>query len=331
MAVLVTGGAGYVGSHMVLALADAGEETVVLDDLSTGSREAVHRSAKLIVGDAGDRSLVARLLVDHAIEEVIHLAAKIVVADSIADPIDYYRANTIMSHALIASLVAAGIERVVFSSTAAVYGAPAENPVHEEALLQPLSPYGSSKLMTEWMLRDAQAAYGTNYVTLRYFNVAGADPDGRAGESTPLATHLIKVACEAALGKRDGVDVFGADYATPDGTAVRDYVHVSDVVAAHLAALRHLRTGGESLTLNCGCGHGYSVLEVIENVKRVSGVNFPARHVPCRPGDPAVIVAKADRIRSAFGWRPGFSDLSTIVTHALEWERKLALQKPALR
>ncbi|MEA2898711.1 MAG: UDP-glucose 4-epimerase [Bradyrhizobium sp.] len=322
MVVLVTGGAGYIGSHTVLALLDAGERTVVLDDLSTGSREAVHRSAPLIVGDAGDRSLVARLLDDHAVEAVIHLAAKAVAGDSIADPIGYYHANTVTSHALLASAVAAGIKRFVFSSTAAVYGVPAENPVSEEALLQPLSPYGFSKLMTERMLRDAQAAYGLNSVTLRYFNAAGADPDGRAGQCTRNATHLMKVACEAALGKRRGLDVFGTDYPTPDGTAIRDYVHVTDLAAAHLAALRHLRAEGENLTLNVGCGRGYSVLEVIESVKRVSGVNFPVRHLPRRPGDPAAVVASADRIRASLGWRPELDDLSTIVTHALEWERR---------
>jgi UDP-glucose 4-epimerase len=323
MVVLVTGGAGYIGSHTVLALVDAGERTIVLDDLSTGSREAVHQAASLIVGDAGDRALVARLLDDHAVETVIHLAAKAVAGDSIADPIGYYHANAVTSHALIASAVAAGIKRFVFSSSAAVYGVPAENPVSEEALLHPLSPYGFSKLMTEWMLRDAQAAYGLNCVTLRYFNAAGADPGGRAGQRTRNATHLMKVACEAALGRRWGVDVFGTDYPTPDGTAIRDYVHVTDLAAAHLAALRHLRAGGEGLTLNVGCGRGYSVFEVIESVKRVSGVNFPVRHLPRRPGDPAAVVAEASRIRAALGWRPAIDDLSTIIAHALKWELEI--------
>jgi UDP-glucose 4-epimerase len=323
MVVLVTGGAGYIGSHTVLALVDAGEKTVVLDDLSAGSREAVHRSATLIVGDAGDRNLVGRLLDEHGVEAVIHLAAKAVASDSIADPIGYYHANTVISHALLASVAAAGIKQFVFSSTAAVYGVPSENPVSEDALLRPLSPYGSSKLMTEWMLRDVQAAHGLNYVILRYFNAAGADPGGRAGPRTRNATHLMKVACEAALDKRWGVDVFGTDYPTPDGTAIRDYVHVTDVAAAHLAALRHLRAGGEALTLNVGCGRGYSVLEVIESVKRVSGVDFPVRHRQRREGDVAVIVAEANRIRASLGWWPKLDDLSTLAAHAFGWEGKI--------
>lgn len=323
MVVLVTGGAGYIGSHTVLALADAGQKIVVLDDLSTGSRETVHPSARLIVGDAGDRNLVARLLEEYAVEAVIHLAAKAVAGDSIGDPIGYYHANTVTSHALIASVVEAGIKFFVFSSTAAIYGVPAENPVSEQASLQPLSPYGVSKLMTEWMLRDVQAACGLNYVTLRYFNAAGADAGGRAGPCTRNATHLMKVACEAASGKRPGVNVFGTDYPTPDGTAIRDYVHVTDLAAAHLAALGHLGGGGESLTLNVGCGRGYSVLEVIESVKRVSGVDFPVRHQQRRPGDVAVIVAEASRIRASLGWSPRFDDLSTIAADALRWERKL--------
>jgi UDP-glucose 4-epimerase len=323
MVVLVTGGAGYIGSHTVLALVDAGEQVLVLDNLSTGSREAVHRSVPLVVGHAGDRTLVARLLHDHAVEAVIHLAAKAVPGDSIGDPIGYYEANTVTSHALIASAVAAGVKRFVFSSTAAVYGVPAENPVSEEALLQPLSPYGCSKLMTEWMLRDAQVAHRLSSVILRYFNAAGADPGGRAGQRMRNATHLVKVACEAASGKRCGVDVFGTDYPTLDGTAIRDYVHVTDVAAAHLAALRHLRAGGQNVTVNVGCGRGYSVFEVIQSVKRVSGVDFPVRHLARRPGDCAAVVADTSHIRATLGWRPRLDDLSTIVTHALEWERKI--------
>lgn len=324
MAVLVTGGAGYIGSHMVLALVDAGEQVVVIDDLSTGLRTAVDPKARLVVGDAADEALVLRTIAEHGVEEVIHFAAKIVVPDSVADPLGYYLANTVKSRALLATVIAAGVRRFVFSSTAAVYGMPGNEPVGEDAPAAPISPYGSSKLMTEWMLRDAAAAHPLNYVALRYFNVAGADPAGRSGQSTPNATHLIKVACEAAVGKRKGMQVFGTDYPTPDGTCLRDYIHVADLVAAHQDALRHLRGGGGSLTLNCGYGRGHSVLEVIEAVKRASGADFPVTLSPRRPGDPPAIVARADRIRRELGWRPQFDDLPTIVSHALAWERKLA-------
>jgi UDP-glucose 4-epimerase len=324
MAVLVTGGAGYIGSHMVLALVDAGEQVVVIDDLSTGIRNAVHPKARLIVGDVADAALVLRTLAEHKISEVIHFAAKIVVPDSVADPLGYYLANTVKSRTLLAAVINAGVTRFVFSSTAAVYGMPGNEPVSEDAPTVPISPYGSSKLMTEWMLRDAAAAHGLRYVALRYFNVAGADPSGRSGQSTPKATHLIKVACEAAIGRRKSMEVFGTDYPTPDGTCVRDYIHVTDLVAAHLDALRHLRDGGVSLTLNCGYGRGLSVLEVIDAVKRASGADFPVTMSPRRPGDPPAIVARADRIRKALGWTPRYDDLPTIVSHALAWERKLA-------
>ncbi len=323
MAVLVTGGAGYIGSHMVLALIDAGEEVVVLDDLSTGFARAVHPKARFVQGDVADEALVRQLIAQHGIDAVIHFAARIVVPDSVSDPLGYYLANTVKSRALLAATVAAGVRHFVFSSTAAVYGMPAENPVSESAPANPMSPYGASKLMTEWMLRDSAAAYGLNYVALRYFNVAGADPEGRSGQSTPNATHLIKVACETALGKRNRMEVFGTDYPTADGTCVRDYIHVTDLVAAHLDALAHLRAGGGSLTLNCGYGRGYSVLEVIDTMKRISGKDFPVFHAPRRPGDPAAIVARADRIRAELGWRPKFEDLSTIIKHALNWERTL--------
>jgi len=329
MAVLVTGGAGYIGSHMVLALADAGEEVVVLDDLSTGIRNAVHPKARLIVGDIADAPLVLRTLAEHKIDEVIHFAAKIVVPDSVADPLGYYLANTVKSRALLTAVINAGVKRFVFSSTAAVYGMPGNEPVSEDAPTVPISPYGSSKLMTEWMLRDASAAHGLGYVALRYFNVAGADPSGRSGQSTPKATHLIKVACEAAVGRRNGMEVFGTDYPTPDGTCLRDYIHVTDLVAAHVDALRHLREGGTNLTLNCGYGRGLSVLEVIEAVKRTSGTDFPVAMSPRRPGDPPAIVARADRIRKELGWRPQYDDLPTIVSHALAWERKLAKSSSA--
>jgi UDP-glucose 4-epimerase len=323
MAVLVTGGAGYIGSHMVLALADAGEAAVVLDDLSTGFKEAVHPKAKLVVGDVSDEELVASLIEEHKIDAVIHFAAKIVVPDSVADPLGYYLANTVKTRALLSAVTGAGVKHFVFSSTAAVYGNPEENPVSEDARLSPMSPYGSSKLISEWMLRDVANAYDFRYVALRYFNVAGADPEGRAGQSTKGATHLIKVACETAVGKRNRMSVFGTDYPTPDGTCIRDYIHVSDLVAAHLAALKHLRAGGENLVLNCGYGRGYSVLEVIDTVKEVSGKDFPVELAPRRPGDPAAIVARADKIRAKLGWQPRLDALSKIVTHALAWETRL--------
>jgi UDP-glucose 4-epimerase len=313
MTVLVTGGAGYIGSHMVLALIGAGESVVVLDDLSTGFREAVHPEAKL----------VASLIQAHKIDAVIHFAAKIVVPDSVADPLGYYLANTVKTRALLAAVVAGHVRHFVFSSTAAVYGNPEENPVSEDAKLSPMSPYGNSKLISEWMLRDVANVYDFHYVALRYFNVAGADPEGRTGQSTKGATHLIKVACETASGKRNRMSVFGTDYPTPDGTCIRDYIHVTDLVAAHLDALHYLRAGGENLVLNCGYGRGFSVLEVIDTVKRVSGKDFPVEIVGRRPGDPAAIVAHADRIRQQLGWRPRYDGLATIVTHALAWEDRL--------
>jgi UDP-glucose 4-epimerase len=325
MALLVTGGAGYIGSHMVLALIDAGEEVVVLDDLSTGFKRAVHPKTRLVVGDVGDEALVSQLIVQHKIDSVIHFAARIIVPDSVVDPLGYYLSNTVKSRTLFAAVIATGVKRFVFSSTAAVYGASGENQVDEDAKLAPTSPYGTSKLMSEWMLHDAAAAHGIAYVVLRTFNVAGADPQGRAGQSTLNATHLIKVACETALGKRNRVEVFGSDYPTPDGTCVRDYIHVSDLVAAHLDALRYLRGGGRNLVLNCGYGHGHSVLEVINMVKHLSGKDFPVILSGRRSGDPAIIVARADKIRTLLGWQPKLDDLSKIVTHALAWERKLDL------
>jgi UDP-glucose 4-epimerase len=260
---------------------------------------------------------------EHDVEAVTHFAAKVVVPDSVADPLGYYQANTAKMLVLLAAVVRAGIKHFVFSSTAAVYGTPDTNPVDEDARLKPESPYGTSKLMSEWILRDTAAAHRLSAVVLRYFNVAGADPGGRAGQSTPDATHLIKVACEAALGKRKGMQIFGTDYATPDGTGIRDYIHVSDLIDAHVAALRHLRKGGENLTLNCGYGRGYSVREVVDTVKRVSGADFPVTLSPRRPGDAEAVVARADRVRAKLGWQPKFDDLTTIVTHALAWERKL--------
>jgi UDP-glucose 4-epimerase len=324
MTVLVTGGAGYIGSHMVLALIDAGHDVVVLDDFSTGFDWAVHPAATLVSGDVSDGELVRRLVREHRIEAVIHFAARIVVPESVADPLGYYLANTVKTRALIEAVVAAGVPHFIFSSTAAVYGMIGADPVAENAALAPISPYGRSKLMSEWMLADAAVAHPLGYVALRYFNVAGADPLGRSGQSTAGATHLIKVAAETALGKRAGMQVFGTDYETPDGTCVRDYIHVSDLAAAHLDALRHLKAGGASAVLNCGYGRGYSVLEVIDTVKRVSGVDFPVQVSGRRAGDPAAIVAQATRIRSELGWTPKLDDLPTIVEHALAWEQRLS-------
>jgi UDP-glucose 4-epimerase len=324
MTILVTGGAGYIGSHMTLELRDAGESVVVLDDLSTGFRSAVPAGVPLIVGDFGDEALVRDLLKSHEIDSIIHFAAKIVVPESVADPLGYYSNNTAKARSLLAQAVAAGVTRFIFSSTAAVYGDPQSNPVTEDAALFPVSPYGRSKLMVEWMLEDVGRAHGLGYVVLRYFNVAGADPLGRSGQSTPNATHLIKVAAQAALGLRPKLQVFGTDYPTPDGTCVRDYIQVNDLARAHLEALGHLRGGGASLVCNCGYGHGFSVLEVIETVKRVSGVDFPVELSGRRPGDPAAIVAANERLEAAFGWIPRYDDLETIVRQALDWERRLA-------
>jgi UDP-glucose 4-epimerase len=323
MTVLVTGGAGYIGSHMVLELAEAGERVVVLDNLSTGYDWAVAQGTPLVVGDSGDQDLVARIIRQYGIDAIIHFAASVVVPDSVRDPLGYYRNNTVNSRALIECAVKSGVRHFIFSSTAAVYGNPAEIPVSERAPTQPISPYGWSKLMSEVMLRDASRAHGLGHVILRYFNVAGADPQCRTGLSSKMATHLIKVAVEAALGVRDKLDVFGDDYPTPDGSCIRDYIHVSDLVRAHSDALRHLRAGSPSLTLNCGYGHGFSVLEVIDTVKRVSGVDFKFEIAPPRDGDPAQIVADSTQARAMLGWQPRFDDLSTIVAHALAWERAL--------
>jgi len=324
MTVLVTGGAGYIGSHMVQALVDAGERVVVLDNLSTGFDWAVTKGALLVVGDTGDQQRVATLIAEHRVDAIIHFAALLVVPDSLRDPLGYYRNNTVNSRALIETAVKSGVRHFIFSSTAAVYGNPARVPVREDDPTAPMSPYGSSKLMTEIMLRDAAAAHGLRCVILRYFNVAGSDPLGRIGQSTKAATHLIKVAVQTALGLRPKMDVFGTDYPTPDGTCIRDYIHVSDLVRAHFDALAFLRGGGSSATLNCGYGRGFSVLEVINTVKRVSGVDFKVELAGRRAGDPAQIVAASDRIRSLLQWQPQFDDLETIVTHALAWERKLS-------
>ena len=323
MAILVTGGAGFIGSHMVYALVDAGEPVVVLDDLSAGFDWAVAPGVPLVVGDTGDQELVSRLIAEHGIDSVIHFAASIVVPESVAEPLKYYRNNTANARSLIECAVKGGVHRFIFSSTAAVYGNPAHIPVSEDDALTPMSPYGWSKLMTETILRDAGAAYGLDHVILRYFNVAGADPKLRTGQSTRAATHLIKVAVETALGLRNRIEVFGTDYPTRDGTCIRDYIHVSDLIAAHTDALRFLCAGGRAATFNCGYGHGFSVHEVIAMVKEVSGVDFPVDYAPRRPGDPAEIVASSRRIRDALGWTPRFDYLNTICTHALAWQRKL--------
>jgi UDP-glucose 4-epimerase len=323
MTVLVTGGAGFIGSHMVLALADAGEDVVVLDNLSTGFWWAVSPAAKLIEGDIGNEALLDRVISEHQFDAIIHFAGSIVVPESVADPLTYYLNNTVRSRALIAAAVKHGVPHFVFSSTAAVYGNPGNEPVFEDAAVKPISPYGSSKLMTEWMLRDSHAAYGLQYAALRYFNVAGADPKGRSGQSTPRATHLIKVACQTAIGSRPHLDVFGTDYDTPDGTCIRDYIHVSDLVAAHLDALKHLRKGGDSGVFNCGYGTGYSVLEVIRSVEKAAGRKLDVRLVGRRAGDPAAIVAGAEKVRRLLGWHPRHQDLDEIVASALAWEQHL--------
>ena len=324
MTVLVTGGAGYIGSHMAHALVDAGERVVVLDNLTTGFEWAVPPGASLVVGETGDERRVAELIAQENVEAIIHFAASIVVPESVRDPLGYYRNNTVNSRALIEVAVRQGVRHFIFSSTAAVYGDPEQLPVREEDPTVPTSPYGSSKLMTEIMLRDAGRAHGLQHVIMRYFNVAGADPLGRTGQSTKGATHLIKVAVEAALGLRSHVDVFGTDYPTPDGTCIRDYVHVSDLVAAHCHALDYLRRGGASATINCGYGRGFSVLEVIETVKRVSGVDFRVEFKDRRAGDPARVVGACKRAHSVLKWQPRFDDLQTIVDHALAWDRRLA-------
>lgn len=329
MTILVTGGAGYIGSHMVLALTDMGEDVVVLDNLTTGYWWAVSPKAKLVEGDIGDEALLDRIMSEHKFDAVVHFAGSIVVPDSVRDPLGYYLNNTVKSRMLMACAVKAGIPRFIFSSTAAVYGNPATQPVFEDEAPQPISPYGSSKLMTEWMLKDAHVAHGLQYIALRYFNVAGGDPQGRVGQSTPRATHLIKVACQTALGQRGHLEVYGTDYATPDGTCLRDYIHVSDLISAHVDALQHLRKGGESGIFNCGYGKGYSVLEVIKAVERVNGTALPVKYGPRREGDPSAIVAGAKRVREILGWQPKHENLDFIVETALNWERKLAQRNAA--
>jgi UDP-glucose 4-epimerase len=323
MTVLVTGGAGYIGSHMVQALVEARESVVVIDNLSTGFREFLPDGVPLLVGDAGDERLVGNIIAQHKVESIIHFAGSIVVPESMRDPLGYYRNNTMTTRNLLNAAIKGRVDRFIFSSTAAVYGNPDQVPVPENAPTRPMSPYGSSKLMTEIMLHDVASAHGMSYVALRYFNVAGADPLARIGLATVGATHLLKIAVEAATGQRAKIDVFGTDYPTPDGSCIRDFIHVSDLAQAHRAALSYLRDGGASATLNCGYGRGYSVLETIEAVRRVSGRNFAVSYAPRRPGDIMAMVADSSRIQATLDWTPRYDDLETIATHALAWEWKL--------
>jgi UDP-glucose 4-epimerase len=323
MTVLVTGGAGYIGSHTVWDLVDAGETVIVVDDLSTGFRWAIAPEVELVSGDIGDREFIGALIARHGVDEIIHFAGSVVVPDSVADPLGYYLNNTVKSRALIEAAIKGGVTRLVFSSTAAVYGMTGDEPLKEDAPLNPISPYGRSKLMTEMMLSDCATAHDFSFAALRYFNVAGSDPKGRTGQATRGATHLIKVAAEAALGKRPGVEIFGTDYPTPDGTGVRDFIHVSDLARAHLAALAYLRAGGNSLIANCGYGHGFSVLQVLEAIERVGGTKLNVSDGPRRPGDPASVIADPALIRSSFDWVAEYDDLDFIVRTALSWEESL--------
>jgi len=323
MAVLVTGGAGYIGGHMVLGLLDAGEKVVVLDNLSTGYAWAVPEGVELIVGDFGDSALVAEIIASREIDAIAHFAAKIVVPESVVDPLGYYLNNSCNAHALISAAVKGGVRHFIFSSTAAVYGDTASEPVTETTPPHPISPYGRSKLMVEWMLEDVSKAHDFRYVALRYFNVAGADPKGRLGQTSKHATHLIKIGAQTALGRRPSMTIYGEDYPTRDGTCERDFIQVTDLADAHLDALRYLRGGGASTLCNCGYGHGATVKEVIEVVKRVSGVDFNVEVGPRREGDPAVIVARAEKAREVLGWKPKRDNLEEIVRQALDWERRL--------
>ncbi len=320
--ILVTGGAGYIGSHVVLQLRARGERVVVLDDLSRGFRQAV-LDAPLVVGKVGERDTVLKVLREHQVDTVMHFAAYTIVPESVSEPLKYYGNNTCSTRSLLDGCLEAGVKHFVFSSTAAVYGVPAEGVAAEDTPTAPINPYGTSKLMSEWMLRDVSAASPLKHVALRYFNVAGSDTRGRVGQATPKATLLIKVACEHAIGKRPQVAIYGTDYTTPDGTGVRDYIHVEDLASAHLDALDYLREGGESTVLNVGYGHGYSVREVLQSVERVSGRRLTVREEPRRPGDPPALVARAERIRRELGWTPRLDDLDTIVRTALAWEERL--------
>jgi UDP-glucose 4-epimerase len=325
---LVTGGAGYIGSHVVRQLGESGETVVSLDNLSTGFREAV-TSGELVIGDTGDTELLDKIFDNHDIDTVMHFAAHTIVPESVADPLKYYRNNTASSRTLLECCVKNDVKHFVFSSTAAVYGIPPDGIASEATATNPINPYGTSKLMTEWMLRDLAISGGPRYVALRYFNVAGCEPTGTIGQSTPNATLLVKVACEAAVGMRPSVSIFGSDYPTPDGTGLRDYIHVEDLATAHLKALDYLREGGKPVTLNCGYGHGYSVREVLQSVEKVHGEALIIKEEPRRASDPPILIAVADEIRDVLGWEPQFDDLDMIVKTSLEWERKIAARDPA--
>jgi len=326
--ILVTGGAGYIGSHVVRQLGAAGESVITLDNLSTGFEAAV-TSGELVIGDTGNAALLEEIFATHDIDTVMHFAAHTIVPESVADPLKYYRNNTASSRTLLEAAANNGVKNIVFSSTAAVYGIPEGGKASEDSPTRPINPYGTSKLMTEWMLRDLAAAGGPNYVALRYFNVAGCEPSGTIGQSTPKATLLVKVACEAATGRRPSVSIFGTDYPTPDGTGLRDYIHVEDLAAAHLDALTYLRNGGEPTTLNCGYGHGYSVREVLSAVEKANEASFEVREEPRRAGDPPELIAVAQRVRDVIGWEPRFNNLDAIVKTSLAWERKIAARDPS--
>lgn len=329
MSILVTGGAGYIGSHVVRQLTERGERVVVLDNLTTGFRSAVLKG-ELVVGDTGDRELVSRILREHQVTKVLHFAAHTIVPESVSNPLKYYGNNTCSTRNLLQCCDEAGVKHFVFSSTAAVYGVPAGGVCAEDSPTQPINAYGSSKLMSEWMLRDLAAASALRYVVLRYFNVAGCDPGGRIGQSTLKATLLTKVAAEVAVGKRPHISIFGTDYPTSDGTGVRDYIHVEDLASAHLKALEYLQAGGESQTINCGYGHGYSVREVISTVNRLLGTPLKTIEEPRRAGDPPSLVARVDRVREILGWQPQYDDLEAIVRSQLAWEKRLQ-QEPSLQ
>ncbi|MBA1445778.1 MAG: UDP-glucose 4-epimerase GalE [Chromatiales bacterium] len=320
--ILITGGAGYIGSHTARQLGEAGERLVTLDNLSTGFREAV-LYGELVVGDTGDQALVSRVLKEHDIDTVLHFAAHTVVPESVENPLKYYGNNTCNTRSMLQCCAEAGVENFIFSSTAAVYGTPESGIAHEDTPTSPINPYGTSKLMSEWMLRDLSAATDMKHVILRYFNVAGCDPEGRIGQATPNATLLTKVACEAAVGKRDSVYIYGTDYPTPDGTGVRDYIHVEDLAAAHVKAIEHLRKGGDSVILNCGYGHGFSVREMLQAVEQAGNIKLDIIEADRRAGDPPTLIAGAEKVREVLGWSPAYDDLSVIAGSALNWEKKL--------